>query len=289
MSGSDRGAHLAARERHPGLVGSAADAAGERHVQAVRPRLAEHAGPAEVAGQGRRQCCEVLLPDHVHVLVRCGQCGGAGALLPLVVEAAGSVGGVAQRRQDEQQDVDGRADLRVLPGREDHGLGGDGGDCFDSPPQVCADGQQRRGQRHHDRRGEPRPADADTDRLRERPDLRPAESLRGAEQVESCVRGNDRYERQAHPPVHVGLPPSADHRSAVRTSSDADTAVLRSSGARGRPVGAQARTTRTGHGACCTSWVLVEPRSSPVKPPRPREPTTSRSCGRAAVSSCALG
>ncbi|MCW2666162.1 MAG: Acetate kinase [Frankiales bacterium] len=47
----------------------------------------------------------------------------------------------------------------------------------------------------------------------------------------------------------------------------------------------QRRTTRTGHGACCATWVLVDPSSTPAKPPRPREPTTSRSWGRAAATS----
>ena len=45
------------------------------------------------------------------------------------------------------------------------------------------------------------------------------------------------------------------------------------SASRVRPRG----TISTGHAACCAHWWLTDPSSSPRKPPRPREPTTSRS------------
>src|ERR1700730_3020707 len=36
-------------------------------------------------------------------------------------------------------------------------------------------------------------------------------------------------------------------------------------------------TTTTGHVACWTHWALTEPRSRPLNPPLPRDPTTKRS------------
>ena len=47
--------------------------------------------------------------------------------------------------------------------------------------------------------------------------------------------------------------------------------------------------TTTGQRACWVTWVLTEPSSSRLKPPAPREPTTSMSASAAALRSASAG
>ena len=46
---------------------------------------------------------------------------------------------------------------------------------------------------------------------------------------------------------------------------------------------------RTGHGACWTTWPAVDPISSRVNPPAPREPSTIMSASRPALMISSTG
>lgn len=101
----------------------------------------------------------------------------AADMLPLGVEAAGTVGSGAEQRQHEQQDVDRGAGLRVLPRHEEEDLRRGSGHGGGDPPARRIESHQRRGERYKQPSGEPAPAGGGSDRL---PQLRDRRSMPGA-------------------------------------------------------------------------------------------------------------
>ena len=155
----------------------------EPSVEAGHPGHSDGAGSAHVRRHWSREVPQI--PLGYDTCWGGGLVGARDALLPLRVQAGWSDRDEPVDGREHEHDVDDGACLRIGPGREDHDLGRRRSQAGKQPPPGGSASSNQRSGAEDERRGhQPGDAARRADRDPELGKARPAEALRGSEQMD---------------------------------------------------------------------------------------------------------
>ena len=183
-------------EGHPRLGGAPSDAAFPVRPEVEDLRLANGAAQAQVLPHGFWEAEEIVIAHQPRR--RCSSQAGAHRLRVLRPQAQRPVRREADHHPQQQKDVGQGAELGVGPRGGDHPLREHQRADADEPEPARAHHQEHRGGEHRHRSREPQQPHRARDGLRELTELREAESLDEAHEVNEPVQRQHDDEYRAH-------------------------------------------------------------------------------------------